>query len=614
MCYRPNIKPCTGIIARWTEYLAGFDFSVEHIAGKCNVVADAISRTPIHLDDPSKEEEEEATAYAIHKIAVAPRRQGPQTALNLETFSGKQLRERQEQDGVLGQVISWVKGSQNPPEDRKVRGLHKHIQYYKGILPTLSMVTTPDQQQVLGQTYTNWLGEQKIRLAVPMDLRQEAFEACHNHESAGHWGANSTIARARNFFTYPGMKSDITARCIHCLGCLQKARKVKLTDATHQPDRSAEPLQKVYLDLYGPLPAVPRYNSLEIPPGKKPGLEEGQGMKYILTIEDDWSRFVDLVPIPAKDAGTVASGLMDEFISRFGYPGELYSDQGKEFCNQVFTELGKLGKYHHQFSKPYNPQANRVERFHRTLGTMLTVNLDRHDVNWVSKLQAIKLAYNTRVNSATGVTPALAFLGHELKIPISLIVPEPENPPSKYKWLSNLQETYSSIFNRMYTTGSAGHRSNAHLYSNKKNLFSVGDIVWHYAKRQVADKPPKLTQRWNGLYRVTQVLNEICLEITAVSDPSIKITTTVHYVQIYKGDNTLHHAIERPDQLTQPIPDSEEDICFQETEVATPMGEGLRARVSETSALRKKKPCKSVAFFSNYISSLSYINHQNKLM
>ena len=99
----------------------------------------------------------------------------------------------------------------------------------------------------------------------------------------------------------------------------------------------------------------------------------------------------------------------------------------------------------------------------------------------------------------------------------------------------------------MYATGSARHRGNAHLYSNKKNLFAVGDIVWHYAKRQVADKPPKLTQRWAGLYRVTQVLNEICLEITAVSDPSIKITTTVHYVQTYKGDNTLHHAIERPD-------------------------------------------------------------------
>ena len=102
-------------------------------------------------------------------------------------------------------------------------------------------------------------------------------------------------------------------------------------------------------------------------------------MKYILTVENDWSRY--LIPLPSKDAGTVASGLMDKFISRFGLPGELYSDQGKEFCNQVFKELGRLGKYHHGLSKSYNPQAHRVEGFHLTPGTMLTIKLDRNDVN-----------------------------------------------------------------------------------------------------------------------------------------------------------------------------------------------------------------------------------------
>ena len=134
---------------------------------------------------------------------------------------------------------------------------------------------------------------------------------------------------------------------------------------------------------------------------------------------------------------------------------------------------------------------------------MLTINLDRNDVNWVSKLAAIKLAYNSRVSRATGVTPALVFLGNEVKLSISLMIPEPENPPSKYKWLSNLQETYSSIFARMYAAGEAVHRGNAQLYSNKKSQFVVGDIVWYFAKRQVADKPLKL-------YRVTKVMNEIC--------------------------------------------------------------------------------------------------------
>ena len=168
MCYGPNIKSCTGITARWIEYLSGFDFTVEHVPGVDNVVADAKSRTPIHLDDRSKEEEEKARAYTVHKIAIAPR---SQQALNLTKFGGKQLKINQMRDIILGQVITWVKGSILPPDIRKVRGGHNHLQYYKGILPTLSMVTMPDNHQVLGQVYTNWLGEQKIRLVIPLDLR-----------------------------------------------------------------------------------------------------------------------------------------------------------------------------------------------------------------------------------------------------------------------------------------------------------------------------------------------------------------------------------------------------------------------------------------------------------
>ena len=96
----------------------------------------------------------------------------------------------------------------------------------------------------------------------------------------------------------------------------------------------------------------------------------------------------------------------------------------------------------------------------------------------------------------------------------------------------------------------------------------MGDIVWYFAKRQVAKKPPKLTQKWTGLYRVSQVFNKICLEMTAVADPRNIVRTTIHYVTAYKGADTLHHSIERPDQLVLPCPDTEEDIDFQEVEPA----------------------------------------------
>jgi hypothetical protein len=93
----------------------------------------------------------------------------------------------------------------------------------------------------------------------------------------------------------------------------------------------------------------------------------------------------------------------------------------------------------------------------------MTANLDRTDINWVSKLAAIKLAYNSKVHSSSGVTPALALLVHEIKLPIGLMIPAPEDPPSKHKWLNNLRETYAKICGRMYTAQNRINRTNARL-------------------------------------------------------------------------------------------------------------------------------------------------------
>ena len=80
-----------------------------------------------------------------------------------------------------------------------------------------------------------------------------------------------------------------------------------------------------------------------------------------------------LVPMTDKTAEVTAATLMDNFVAIFGFPYELYSDQGKEFANATMTELCLLGELEHTFSAPYNPQANQAERFHKDLGLLLTI-------------------------------------------------------------------------------------------------------------------------------------------------------------------------------------------------------------------------------------------------
>ena len=75
---------------------------------------------------------------------------------------------------------------------------------------------------------------------------------------------------------------------------------------------------------------------------------------------------------------------------------------------------------------------------------MLTVELEREDINWISKLSDNKLTYNFKVLRSIGVTPALAFVRRELKIPISLAVPEPAlSVYAMHTWVGQLKDRYT---------------------------------------------------------------------------------------------------------------------------------------------------------------------------
>ncbi len=150
--------------------------------------------------------------------------------------------------------------------------------------------------------------------------------------------------------------------------------------------------------------------------------ETPAGKQYILTCQDGFSCFVCLYPLPNKRIATVAETLMHCHIATFGCPLKVHSDNGMEFTGRVFTALAaklKIGLTH---PPSYNPQSNRVKRFHRTHNTGMRLFLDCKDNQWEPHLPAITMAYNTKVCKATGVTQFLAYFGREAKLPADLVL------------------------------------------------------------------------------------------------------------------------------------------------------------------------------------------------
>jgi hypothetical protein len=81
------------------------------------------------------------------------------------------------------------------------------------------------------------------------------------------------------------------------------------------------PFQRVAMDILGPLPLTDR------------------GNKYILVLGDYFTKWVESYPIPNMEAKTIANVFVSHFVSRFGAPDVLHTDQGRNFESALFKEV-----------------------------------------------------------------------------------------------------------------------------------------------------------------------------------------------------------------------------------------------------------------------------------
>ena len=138
---------------------------------------------------------------------------------------------------------------------------------------------------------------------------------------------------------------------------------------------------------------------------------------------------------------------MDHWITRFGCPESLHSDQGRIFEAKLFTSLTKLLQIDKTRTTAFHPQSNAViERTNRTLLNMLAKTTDKHQRNWSELLPYVMLAYRTSVHESTSYTPYFLLFGHEATLPIDLQFP----PPSDATW-TNYHEYVAETRLRFHT-------------------------------------------------------------------------------------------------------------------------------------------------------------------
>ena len=113
---------------------------------------------------------------------------------------------------------------------------------------------------------------------------------------------------------------------------------------------------------------------------------------------DCFSRPVRPLPNKTALALAIADACFQLIVCRFGMPAVIHSDQGREFENNLMQELYLLCGAHETRMTAYHPASDGlVERFNRTLLTMLAMFAGEHCDDWDDLLLAVMMAYHSNI-------------------------------------------------------------------------------------------------------------------------------------------------------------------------------------------------------------------------
>jgi IS30 family transposase len=131
------------------------------------------------------------------------------------------------------------------------------------------------------------------------------------------------------------------------------------------------------------------------------------GNKYVLTFQDELSKYTLAIPLEQQDAGTVTKAFVEEEVLKFGIPQTILTDQGSNFMSEVFPKICKLLRIKKIKCTAYHPPTNgALERTHRVLVEYLRCFILEDQSNWDRWLPYATFVFNTTPHTTTGFTPS----------------------------------------------------------------------------------------------------------------------------------------------------------------------------------------------------------------
>jgi transposase InsO family protein len=435
---------------------------IRHVSGKCNCMADYLSRYPRQVeDDDDFIEPDYSTVPGLQSfVAVTTRAQAKaQRPVPNVTDNGSSSNE------------STVTNDHPPHEEghdfdvTKIGDAQKQDSFYQEQVYKLQQDSTNCsfelKDDILYKIVKCGITNQKL-VYVPSLLVSQVVEVYHGSSWAGHFGFRRTYNNLKDRYWWPKMKETIKNHLQSCLKCQKfNFARHKTHGFLHPIESPNGPFQMIGIDYSGPFPTTT------------------QGNKYVLAITDYFTKWVIAIPVEKQNAQTTAEVLYEHYICIYGVPRQILSDQGTPFNNQLMEAFTKILGCHHIKSTPYHPQTNgAIERFNATFERQLAKVTNVHMNDWDIHLKSVVFAYNIGKHASTEYSPYQLQFGRHPNLP-------PDPPIAKYEF--SKPNDYFQCFRRTLTLYHRHARENIikHQQYYKKHYdvhranpqFNVGDWV-----------------------------------------------------------------------------------------------------------------------------------------
>nr|GEV01205.1 reverse transcriptase domain-containing protein [Tanacetum cinerariifolium] len=205
----------------------------------------------------------------------------------------------------------------------------------------------------------------------------------------------------------------------------------------------------------------------------------------------------------------------DNIVCRFGLLGEIISDNGKQFRDNLFKDWCEKLCIRQHFAYVKHPQTNGlVERANQSLREGIKARLDAGSKNWIEELPHVLCAHRTMIKSSNGDTPF--SLTYETEAVILAKIDMPTLRTAEVDLVQNDEALEINLDileekREQAVIHEAKSKAKMEKYYNSKvrsASFKPGDFVYRNNDAIRAEDTGKLGPKWEGPYEVTEALGK----------------------------------------------------------------------------------------------------------